>query len=518
MLQKAKKAVILARVSSTEQEYGKSIQAQLDICREYAKNNNLDVIKEFDITESSSNIDSDRAKFYQMIDFVKKQKETIAIIAHSVDRLQRRFQETIVLEPMINKGKIELHIVISNLKLCHDSPSAHIMLWDFNAVAARAYIHQLKDATKRGRNKKIQDGEWPARAPLGYLNYTENHRNKIKIDPLRAPLIKKMFEDYSTGTYSIDAIYKRMLNVGLTTSGGKPLSKSNAYFLLTNPFYCGFMNIKEQKIPHKYGNIIDKALFDKCQSLRACCKHNKFKYASLPFTFRGLIRCKCGRMVTSEIKKSKYTYLRCTKYKTQETCDSVLIHEEIAYQAVLHALRNLKVDNDLAELMRKYLEEQNKLGVQEQIKELEGIKKELSNNKQRTDRLLESYLNNATPENIYKAKIAELQEEKLTLESRQEKIKINDADFAVSLNEVLYLTTHAEEILKSSKVDGKRLLINCVLSNLILDGQKIKFTYRKPFDILAKGYFFVKNYPQEESNFYPLLRRQVLYPLSYGGV
>lgn len=47
------KAVILARVSSKEQEDGYSLDAQKDRSMNYCNRNNLEVIKIFTITESS---------------------------------------------------------------------------------------------------------------------------------------------------------------------------------------------------------------------------------------------------------------------------------------------------------------------------------------------------------------------------------------------------------------------------------------------------------------------------------
>jgi site-specific DNA recombinase len=48
------KAIILARVSSKEQEDGQSIPAQVRRLAEYADKHQLDVIKVFQITESST--------------------------------------------------------------------------------------------------------------------------------------------------------------------------------------------------------------------------------------------------------------------------------------------------------------------------------------------------------------------------------------------------------------------------------------------------------------------------------
>ena len=69
------KAIILARVSTEMQEDGFSLDAQLDRLREYCNRNNLTIVKEYNITESSTK--GKRPKFYEMIKFVKKQNAIV---------------------------------------------------------------------------------------------------------------------------------------------------------------------------------------------------------------------------------------------------------------------------------------------------------------------------------------------------------------------------------------------------------------------------------------------------------
>ena len=87
----ARQAVILARVSTREQEEGYSIDAQKYRLEEYCKRNDLEVIKVFEIIESSTK--GDREKFKQMLQFAKRQKGTTAVVADKVDRAQRRLSE-----------------------------------------------------------------------------------------------------------------------------------------------------------------------------------------------------------------------------------------------------------------------------------------------------------------------------------------------------------------------------------------------------------------------------------------
>ena len=60
-------AVLLARVSTEMQEDGFSLDAQLERMRKYCARQNLNIIKEFNITESSTR--GKRPKFKNMLSF-----------------------------------------------------------------------------------------------------------------------------------------------------------------------------------------------------------------------------------------------------------------------------------------------------------------------------------------------------------------------------------------------------------------------------------------------------------------
>lgn len=49
--------------------------------------------------------------------------------------------------------------------------------------------------------------EWISQAPIGYTHFT-NQKGKpdIMIDPVRAPLVRQLFEKYATGCYSISQL------------------------------------------------------------------------------------------------------------------------------------------------------------------------------------------------------------------------------------------------------------------------------------------------------------------------
>ena len=103
------KAIILARVSSKEQQEGYSIQTQTEQLSQYCSRNDLEIINIFQIVESSTR--GDRKDFKAMLDFAGNQEEKVALVATSIDRLQRSFREYPLLESLIRDEKIDIHFV-----------------------------------------------------------------------------------------------------------------------------------------------------------------------------------------------------------------------------------------------------------------------------------------------------------------------------------------------------------------------------------------------------------------------
>jgi site-specific DNA recombinase len=72
------KAIILARVSTKEQEEGHSIAAQRLRVVDYCARKGLKVIKTYELVESSTR--GDRKEFAAMLAFAQAQNETVAIV------------------------------------------------------------------------------------------------------------------------------------------------------------------------------------------------------------------------------------------------------------------------------------------------------------------------------------------------------------------------------------------------------------------------------------------------------
>ena len=222
------KAIILARVSTKEQsEEGHSIPSQVRRLIEYAQRKQLNIYKTFRITESSL-LDT-RKEFNKVIALIKQSNETIALITDTIDRLQRGFTESVILEDFRKSGKLELHFLRENLILNQNSNSNDLVRWDMGVMIARSYVLQISDNVKRSIEQKLRNGEWIGKAPIGYINTTDKEGSKTIIpDPERAHYIPKIFEMYASGNHSMKIIAREMKKLGLTNSTPlkKPVSTS----------------------------------------------------------------------------------------------------------------------------------------------------------------------------------------------------------------------------------------------------------------------------------------------------
>ena len=309
------KAIILARVSSKEQEEGHSIAAQRQRLADYCARKALDVIRTFELIESSTK--GERKEFTAMLQFAQAQGGTVAIVADAVDRFQRSFKESVLIDELIRREQVELHFYRESMVIGKGASSIDILRWDFSVMGAKSYVLNLSENVKRSLEYKRRNGEWGGKAPLGYLNERDaGNKSQLVRDPERAFVVRMLFEEYAKGCHSISGdLVRRAREWGLRnkTRKGGFLSASQIQQILMNPFYYGEMRIKGKLYPHNYPPLISRELFDRCEAVRlGKARQSAVRYSEKPFVFRGLLTCAVsGRAVTSDIKKGRHIYLIC---------------------------------------------------------------------------------------------------------------------------------------------------------------------------------------------------------------
>lgn len=478
------KAIILARVSSKEQEEGQSIPAQVRRLTEYTVKKNLQVDQVFQVTESSTK--ETRKQFDQILAHIKKANEPLALVTDTVDRLQRSFRETPLLDELRRQGKLELHFLREGLVVNKEANSAQLLQWDIGVLFASSYVRQLSDNVKRSKDQSTKNGQWTGKAPFGYKNITlPSGKKDIEIDSEQAPFVIKMFELYATGVHSFQTVTDEMNRLGMRNSVGRPILSSRVEITLKNPFYTGVMRMKGELYVHKYTPLISEELFETVQDIMGGHHKVPVQYAGKAILFRGLIKCKrCGCTVSGDIKKQKYVYYSCGNAKG--VCTKVWVKEEKLLTELLKYFDKIQLTDQqiidiIAYLRQSYAHEQDFYKHSQ-----ETLRKELDHIQGRLSKLIDMHLDGGIDKETYRIKLEEYKTRQREITQEMKNHVNADESCFIAAQNVLDLAKNSKEIFMSSNMLEKQQFLNFVFSNLTLDGETLDLELKEPFNTFAK--------------------------------
>jgi len=485
------KAIIIARVSSKEQEDGLSLDAQLRRLDNYIKDKDFELLHEpYQIVESSTR--GERKKFLKIVDDAIEQtgKEPLAIITDRVDRFQRGFKEQVYLDEKIRNGKVILHFVSENLIIDSNSRTDSWIRYDMSIMGAKMYCMYVSDNTKKALEENLAQGRPIGKLPVGYLNDKDTingkERSKGIIDIKKAPLVKEAFELYSTGTYSFKKLAKLMREKGLTTKGKghieRPISTSHIERMLKDPIYYGIYRIKETDYPHNFGNIISKELFDVCQEVKEGKSRYAERYRDKEYVFKGLLRCKkCGKMFSTYTTKGN-NYAQCNTSK--EECGNMNVSEKILLEQLKSYLEELVIP---PEYMEEIIEDINRISKEKrkfEDEQVERIDKRLKELDKELDTLLDFALKKSITQDEYNRKAMELKDEQEKLLYKKNRYFDASINYGKVVTDLISITSRAWEIFESSKIERKRQLLGMLFSNLEVDDKKLYVELKSPFNLI----------------------------------
>jgi hypothetical protein len=237
---------------------------------------------------------------------------------------------------------------------------------------------------KRGLRTRAEMGLWAGMAPLGYLNQKlMDKKCQLIVDPLRAPIIKKMFERVAYENWSGRKVYNWLrFELNFYTRGNKPLTLSGVYRTLENHFYYGVFERPKGSsnwYQGKHEPLITQELFEKA---KAVLKRDQIVRETKEFSFTKLFTCGyCGSGISAEEKwkelkaggSNRYIYYSCSRARDRN-CKNKYIREEELITELLKILDQISL-NELG--MRQKLEDEisrfnifqrSVLGAKDQIK------------------------------------------------------------------------------------------------------------------------------------------------------
>ena len=452
-----------------------SIEAQLAELREYAKKENLHVVREF--VESKTAKEPGREIFNDMLARVEN-GEAEGILAWHPDRLARNSIDSGRIIYLVDTGKIR------ELKFptfwFDPTPQGKFML-SIAFGQSKYYVDNLSENIKRGIRQKLRNGIWPAWAPLGYKN--DKERRYIVVDKEKAKCIRKAFELYATGKYPLSEIRKIINAAGLVGKKDKVLSVSNYQYMLKNPIYYGVIRYNGEIYDGKHEPIITKKLFDRVQEVMRQKSKPKGKKLK-PYIYRGVFRCgECGCFITTETQKG-YNYLRCTKRKI--ACFQPYTREEKVTEQIRTEIQKVSLCSTWAEKCIAELEQEQTEKAQAESSFAQKMRDELAEIECKLDTLLDLVLDSRISQEEYANKKHKLINRKKELQQDLAAFERKSDNRFEPLIQFIKAANQAENIALRGNPEQCRDFLKKIGSNPRIAERRLALDVKIPFKIAAK--------------------------------
>jgi hypothetical protein len=350
----------------------------------------------------------------------------------------------------------------------------------FKVLMAKNYIDNLSEETRKGMLEKAEQGLWPSFAPLGYLN----EGRTIVPDPAVAPIIRKIFEWYATGVYSLAEITRMAKAAGMVfRRSGNPVPRATIHKILHNRIYTGDFDFDGKTYRGRYEPIVSRELWERVQR-RLGPRRQKRKH---DFAFSGLITCgHCGCSLVGELKKGRYVYYHCTGNKGK--CPEPYVREEILETQFTKAVRRLRFDDEVLQWIQAAVQ-QSQAEERQALARLQAGQTKLQ---RRLEAMYEDKLDGRIDDAFFQRKSDEYRVEQAKLAEEIERRQQNHNDDGVKV------VTRAAELFEQQPATEKRKLLRYLVSDCRWKGGELTFDYKQPFDMLVEQVFYCVDpqYPQ----------------------
>lgn len=461
------------RVSTIKQgEHGCSLAEQRFAIENYAKRQNLTIKQWFEEKETAAK--RGRTVFTNMLGLLVKGKAH-GVIIHKIDRGARNLKDWADLGALIDKG-IEVHFAHESLDL--QSRGGRLAA-DIQAVVAADFIRNLRDEVKKGFRGRLRQGLYPLPAPLGYL---DQGRGLPKLpDPIMAPLVQRAFKLYVTSQYNLYTLGEVMYQVGLRNRRGNRVSRNGLSTMLGNEFYMGIIYIASTSERYQgiHEPLIKKDHFNLVQDIL----HGRTKNTGLKheFRYRKTLRCiHCHYSLIAERQKG-IVYYRCQT----RNCPRACVREDVIDEQMQAMLDRLCIPKKLLARLETeftYLQAE-RFNHREEL--LRSAELNLASIDTKITRLTDAYIDRLIDKETFDQRNQKLLYERIGATEAIEEIRSQITTSDEKTKKFLELAKAIS--INKNKVDGNenRDLLKTVTTNFLIDGKKLVFELKKPFEMIA---------------------------------
>jgi site-specific DNA recombinase len=448
----------------------------------------------------------ERPKFQKLVEFLSLGLFK-GVICLCWDRISRNRGDDTVIRKLMRKG-VDIQFVYAK----YDDTSAGALHMDIDGMFAQHHSRVTAEKVRLATWDLRGRGVVTYKAPIGYLNLGNMEHKPF--DPERAPIIKKLFELYATGDWSLSDLVRFGSEQGLTTvpvrrrrtreemlaeeeddqqlqveKVSRRLATSHLHHMLRNPFYIGRVRQRDGKpirsVSHEA--LVSDELFEKVQAIltkKAVSVHYDKK---LQYPYRGLIRCAdCRRIYTPYVQKGIHYYAsRCVKgcANSRKNFNAAFLESEVGklierLSFTEEELVKLDATNstNVALLEEKRLQELDVIDRQKR-----KIREDLAYLRTNKLQLLKTAV--YSPE--------ALREQEDSLDAKLHSLQRSEETSDVSMKAVMEDMVKLSELLKYgsayyilAKPREKEQLIRLIFSELSLSGNTLSYQCKKGFQAL----------------------------------
>ena len=475
---------IYARVSTDEQaERDLSIPFQLERCRYHAQGNGWEVVKEFVDAGESARTDK-RPQFQKMLASARV-KEFDIILVHKFDRFARNDYDFIICERELEGLGITLESVSEPGDA--STPAGYIGRRMMQVISTW-YSKNLAMETKKGMQKKVEGGGWPRPAPLGYVNKRDKHIAWVEVDPEVGPLVKKAFEEMSTGKWTLKEWAEHAYNLGYRSRKGYKPPVSSWSHVFHNRFYVGEVYLRKGDVPTKgvHEALVDIDTFAQVQEVLR--KHDKYKQRTQrhKYLLQGIVYSvdADSHCWVETHPKKRISYYRS---KGRVNGEQLFYNTENIDPQVAGVMKRVTISDEAAEMMEKELVKwfEHEGNGDDELRRAESRLLKLRQMEKNLQRLaieegisFRDFREHRAEIEAERAKLNDLIE---TIRSRRNLVK---ADFEIALN----LAKQLNFLFEKGTFAEKRLLCETVLKRAyIQNGTIIKTELNPPFALITSA-------------------------------
>lgn len=261
-----KRAVIYARFSSARQTE-QSIEGQLRVCHEYAKENEFIIVKEYIDRAKSARTDL-RPAFQQML-FDSYEGKFDIVIVYALDRFARDNGDHGTDKRILQRNGVLLLSATQQIGINADGTEnlGGILTEGIYVAIAKYYSRELSQKIRRGQRecveKRLTLGAIP---PYGYI--VEN--KKYLIDRNKADIVRDIFTQYIAGN-GATTIARSLNQREIKNSKGNDFKDTHIMKIIRNQRYTGRFTYQGVTYENYLPRIIDDETFF-CRKQKGRCK------------------------------------------------------------------------------------------------------------------------------------------------------------------------------------------------------------------------------------------------------